>query len=354
MSLVYIHIGMGKTGTSAIQHFFNTNRKALLENGLLYAESGKIGNSHKGLAIADSSDVDFFTEIAKEISTSNAPTTLISSEFFCFSRPQIIKNLRDALKPNDGRIVFYVRDQVSLLESAYLQELKIGSAKFANIDAYFESERRAFNFEARINPWASVFGAENIIVRLYDVGPRKTNSCDDMLSLLKVSVNATLPNRKINSSLHLSFARLVLMLNKLPVTSSDRKPIIDEILELSLHMQEDLPRFVQSENFISKVRRFYRESNITFAKKYLDGETRKYFLLQPTLIDTCVSMDQARHYFRRERNTLKLNLKRPELMWTRIDHKLRQICMENVRSISLPRVASFVRYDSCVGAQIDS
>ena len=46
MKQLYIHIGTGKTGTSAIQEFLYNNRKELLSDGVRYVDAGIVKNNH--------------------------------------------------------------------------------------------------------------------------------------------------------------------------------------------------------------------------------------------------------------------------------------------------------------------
>ena len=43
---LYLHIGMGKTGTTALQHFFWENRKALAAHDICYPELGVQSSAH--------------------------------------------------------------------------------------------------------------------------------------------------------------------------------------------------------------------------------------------------------------------------------------------------------------------
>ena len=43
---LYLHIGMGKTGTTALQNFFWENRKVLARHDLCYPKHGLMSNAH--------------------------------------------------------------------------------------------------------------------------------------------------------------------------------------------------------------------------------------------------------------------------------------------------------------------
>jgi hypothetical protein len=47
---IFVHIGRPKVGLIAIQRFFKTNRKVLLENGVLYPVCGERQNASYQLA----------------------------------------------------------------------------------------------------------------------------------------------------------------------------------------------------------------------------------------------------------------------------------------------------------------
>jgi len=49
MRTLWFHIGTPKTGTSALQLFFNMNREKLLALGVTYPDFGLVGNCHHRL-----------------------------------------------------------------------------------------------------------------------------------------------------------------------------------------------------------------------------------------------------------------------------------------------------------------
>ncbi len=91
---LYIHIGLPKTGTSAIQEFLTLNRKELLNHGILYPEECIIKNAHYPLAwvlnsnfpsfkrLKNKSASDIWSKINSEILNNKPLKVVISSEDF--------------------------------------------------------------------------------------------------------------------------------------------------------------------------------------------------------------------------------------------------------------------------------
>ena len=129
---LYIHIGRPKVGSTAIQSFLKTNRKTLLENGILYPAAGERQNASHQLASVLLREAErkqdlnpaesLYRDLIAEIESSAASTCVISSENFYFVQP---KRVAEALEGKyDVKIICYVRRQDEVLVSSYIQELR--------------------------------------------------------------------------------------------------------------------------------------------------------------------------------------------------------------------------------------
>jgi len=85
----YIHIGIHKTGSTAIQHFLHHNHDALLNHGILYPKVGLHGTGHHEIAWAamrrDTAFCNgFMREFARQALHCYAYRIVLSSEEFEF------------------------------------------------------------------------------------------------------------------------------------------------------------------------------------------------------------------------------------------------------------------------------
>jgi hypothetical protein len=133
----FVHIGLPNTATTTIQGFFGANRTALLEQGILYPESGAIHDSHSlvhrplGAVLDPDSEPwlapmasrfrerDVLSRLRGEVTATNALKIVLSSEDLTFMRGPAL--LKQALEPYQVRILVTIRRQDSfrlLLQSS--------------------------------------------------------------------------------------------------------------------------------------------------------------------------------------------------------------------------------------------
>jgi hypothetical protein len=169
----YIHIGIHKTGSTAIQHFLHHNHDALLNHGILYPKVGLHGTGHHEIAWAamrgDTASCNgFMREIAQQALHCNASKIVLSSEEFEFiKKPDKLK----ALFPEGSRIIIYLRRPDTYLESEYNQHVKVYSIRFQG-DIFrfyfFYNFIKRLNYVRLINTWKESFGDNAIKIISYD------------------------------------------------------------------------------------------------------------------------------------------------------------------------------------------
>lgn len=208
MSKIFLHIGINKTGTSAIQSFFNHYREPLQAQGLLYPRTGwdNTANSHYALSqalgfkfgrcksAASSTELQGLRRsLDEEIIQSSAKAILFSSEMFVL--PGDVRQVRDFLAPDNVFILVYLRRHDTWFQALYSQALKPISRqpnpgpphwKRAGIEAYIRFQRKHMvgqgYYRHLLDRWATVFGRENIIVRPYE---SQQNAPDIVVDLLR-------------------------------------------------------------------------------------------------------------------------------------------------------------------------
>ncbi len=129
-----LHIGMGKTGTSSIQHALNASRNDLLENktqylGMWFNLIDPAYGNHLGLRklfedLEENSDAYAakFLDGLKNQARTNATNTFILSNEAIFGSFHKIEPFLTALKDEiDLELILYVRNPRSWLPSAYTQ-----------------------------------------------------------------------------------------------------------------------------------------------------------------------------------------------------------------------------------------
>jgi len=301
MKNIILHIGYNKTGTTAIQNIFYHNRKILEKQGVFYPEKcreRRKSPAHHSLAesllykinkplprfvntkIYKKHPFDHYWQILmRELSGTNAPTVFISSEAFSRLRgnPAQMQFIKDQLKSHHVRILAYLRSQPEFLESAYNQAVKRGR-ETRTVDELMDSGWMSIDYFQELEQWASVFGSENMIVRIFNkempegvvadvlkILEKEGLSLDALNSFskyFKFRWNIRLPNNKVETKRKINARyRLPVFADKMVNLYLNRTGKYGTDVELLTKEQKE--RIVEN----------YYESNLKLGEKYLKGET---------------------------------------------------------------------------------
>jgi len=208
MEKIILHIGYNKTGTTAIQNSFYYNRKSLEKNGLFYPKNcrGKRKSpAHHALAESLLFHVGkplprfvktkiyrkykaehYWNVLKQEVSKSNCPFAFISSEAFSRLRghPEQMQYIKEQLNIYQVKILVYLRNQPEFLSSAYNQAVKRGH-ETRTVDELMQSGWMNIDYFVELEQWESVFGTENMIVRIFDKEKMTGGIVTDLLNLLE-------------------------------------------------------------------------------------------------------------------------------------------------------------------------
>ena len=130
----FIHFGVHKTGSSAVQNGLNLNADLLFEHNLYVPKSGRIRNNsvgnHHNIAMELSDDRDFKPFRGKLIDPEDeigdlSANIILSSEYFShlIFRPKPLERLKAALVKAGFKplAVIFLREQVSFFNAVYSQ-----------------------------------------------------------------------------------------------------------------------------------------------------------------------------------------------------------------------------------------
>ena len=222
---IIIHVGHGKTGSSAIQQLLTASSK---QEGseFLYPKTGQSSDgAHHELFRAEE---EVFQELYLEIRRSSKKNIIISSE-------SGLPNMRHFSKLGDYKykffqslssigkvkVLYYVRNHFEVIESAFLQYLKannselyaalntgntnkVAVAKDELLGLYFNESTnssdwltvpptRQFDYFANIvEYWGEIYGLDSIITRVYDKKILKDGDIiSDFLNVLPFEIKST-------------------------------------------------------------------------------------------------------------------------------------------------------------------
>lgn len=212
----YLHIGTPKTATTTLQAFLQTNRETLLKSGYIYTKAaGEINNCNLAVAalnderrngltrllgITNSNELiqlraEVILSLKKEIEnlsdkTGESRALIFSSEYYHLhliarEERERLKSILAEIGVTDIRIVVYLRNPADLANSYFSTSVKAGGTATCPPSPKQERYNLLCNHRQTLKNFASVFGEENIIPRLFDRDEFVNNSIiDDFLHVV--------------------------------------------------------------------------------------------------------------------------------------------------------------------------
>lgn len=169
-----LHIGMGKTGTTALQEFFWLNRAQLKECGIFYPTYGTVAHAHHLLSPFTPNDLKnewkfiAASEWIPKLNGTPSDSILLSSELIAWaSRDEIVDFCRSVQAWFNVTVVIYLRRQDNMVIANYNQLVKAGSQR-RELDQTWEEDAARFDYWKIIEPWANCLGSSHIVVRPYE------------------------------------------------------------------------------------------------------------------------------------------------------------------------------------------
>jgi hypothetical protein len=230
--IVYIHPGLGKTATSAIQKIAINQ----LKGSTLYFPFGLKGDVHNYLSdVHPIYNEEYFNdELAKLTQLKKDKNYLISSEFLCYSTKSHIQKLCKLITEAGFQIqvIFAVRDLLPLIQSSYLQSLKSmhGLVAGESMLEFYKRNKQQFNFKMLIEKWSINDSVEVSIIEFDKYGKHFVKRFFEYLNT-EVEGDQDITN----SSIHIGFVELITTLDKSIDTfdTKDRQELIELLIKFS-------------------------------------------------------------------------------------------------------------------------
>lgn len=265
---LYLHIGLTKTGTSAIQKFIVDNEQLLKEKyNIYYPNFGRwVDGSHHKIAFAcspnpyekmksDGELVNYLSELEQLIEFSKCDNILLSSECFnLYNNQEFIKRFKEKY---NIKIICYLRRQDEYLESLYMQNVRdIVYKETKEFHHFLKDKKDILLFSSILNRWGKITSKDNFIVKVYDKNKFLNNNIiDDFMDIFSISIGdefqknikqvnssyipkVTLYKRLLNSILKNQNEKLVYLLQQYSNQNNDKRESFMSIQERKSLMHE--------------------------------------------------------------------------------------------------------------------
>lgn len=250
MPTIIFHPGIGKTGTTAIQHYA---RKHLMpEKSSVNVVYSPIGLDDKDVhnSFADNhpafnpnkceSDVLALIDFAK----STEKNVLVSSEFLIRSSAPHIRKILETIRSHkvEVKVVIAIRNYTDYLISSYLQAVKVkwGMKPNETLQQYSARELQNIRMTMLVDQWARVIGDNNIYI--FDYDKYKGSLFNSFFSALAGGiVDIEESDERVNSSIKLSYADVLLAFDKVSNNMQQRADLISFLNSCNFNLFDEAP-----------------------------------------------------------------------------------------------------------------
>jgi hypothetical protein len=248
MRNLYIHIGLPKTGTSALQKFLYSNIEPLLSAGLgtgpwMTDPTGK--SMHLRKAIQEHG----LPHVMEKLAAAEGDNIVISSEHLrhLLHDREMAMTMRDAAREYfNPVIVIFLRRQDYWRKSLYAQEVKTRYCGPIQGFTHDYRDRLNYDYNAGVLGLEEIFGPENVRVAIYHDDGQPNNLLADFLNAMEIQADQEWAESigQQNISLH---RRKILFLSQVPKPDpkiQDLSSVMTDVVQRTDAIAEDGQKFL--------------------------------------------------------------------------------------------------------------
>lgn len=354
MTTVFLHIGLTKTGTTAIQNFLRTNDAILARHGICFPDMGykypgvnPNRNAHFLVSSYDTEPVaEHFTPLDEYLPSLDRLTALSKSYDKILLTDELIWRICNqhkdflptithdlACRGMQLKVIVYLRRQDEFIQSRYRQRMKAGETfSFYEFLDTLHTDSYPLDFYSAVNMISDVIGRDHLIIRIYEKQQYKGEEhtlCSDFLDIFGLSVSDGFIEQKkrMNRSLQGTYLEIRRTLNALPQNIKETPVLAKSIREMQENehgpkksSKQTLFHFDDQKRFLEQ----FRESNSRLAREYL-GRSDGMLFYEPLeelpyeqsgtdelLQDTLLVFGRAIQILNQKNNELKIRTEKLE------------------------------------------
>lgn len=289
MKEIILHLGLPKTGSTALQAFLARNYGALLTRSVDYFRMGEFDLALKGRIAAGNgvhvacsllpeghsrriaNGERHLAELDRMIEASPTERGILSSEMFAGTERRLLRSFLERLRSRDLAVrgIYYIRRQDQLLSSSYVQQVRLHGCTerpegYVRTLAANNAFLRYYNFYQAM---AELFGRENIVCRCYDSAVRRRNGVfADFLEAAGIDgAGLSFDIPKVNTSVSAKEVAMLLLLNRF----RPRKQFVDMVVEnADKTAKGNTKHNLLSRQLMAEIEELYHEQNTKLAEEY--------------------------------------------------------------------------------------
>ena len=291
MKQVVLHLGMPKTGSSALQVFLARNRSALLERGVDYLPIGEFALGVNGRISAGNGAYLARTLLAPDsparivdperhraefneaVAASQARVGIVSSELFIDAKRDALEGLIGDLGERGIAVkaLYYIRRHDQFLASAYMQQVKRhGCTDSPETYARVAYRQHPFlKYRSFYGYLSEIFGAKNILCRLYEGTAMQGDGLfRDVLDALGIAADGLafeVPD--VNTSLTPKEVAIMLLINRYKPRMQFSDLVVENAV-ISGAMRAGIEHHILPQRLVSEVEQYFRDENRAMAREY--------------------------------------------------------------------------------------
>lgn len=286
---LFLHIGMPKTGTTAIQHFLTGNRAKLATQGILYPVGGTVRAAHHILGAAvfpkraaplegvprEVALEQATAAILAEIEASKPKRIVLSTEYLWgHLAPAKIAKLLEPFRGLNIHVVPYLRRQDLFAQSLYMQAVKGGYGRTfaAWLDGAEESAKGGFHYDRVLDAWRDCGVPLSVEPRIYEKGEIASDVRRDFLDCVLPGAEAdfTDESQRLNTTPDMETIGVLRAINSNLKADETTNRIRRRILIESPPRNASTPLGYFGEGEAEAFLARFAESNARVAKTYLN------------------------------------------------------------------------------------
>lgn len=277
---IYLHIGVGKTGTSSLQRFLLHFNNEVEAQGFHILKTGCDPQmaAHHLLALSfgfskknnDEFSEEVYRALREEILLAGQKNIIISSEnFHSHVTETKLQNLRRTMVDQQVKIILYVRRQDEWIDSAYRQFSEMDNIHTVEQIIEKAIKNRAIDYEWQVDKWESCFGEGSIILRVYQSGQLKRDTVHDFAQIIGLELTAEMKQFDLqsNPSISAAQAEILRIVNCVSANKKNTRDAVLQVLRADTSIDDSKYHYM-SDRTREGLLSYYAEGNAKLAKKY--------------------------------------------------------------------------------------